>query len=76
MNNDIPRLVILDLYRNALKTVEKLSRAAKDRTLHAWSVKAIRECGDLIIQMAHDEMDENMVREEEKQEKADEEFYQ
>lgn len=73
---EIPRLVILDLYRNSLSTVEKLSRAQRDKKVHAWAVKARKEVGDLIMQCAYDEMED--VDEEdaaEKKKKADEEFY-
>lgn len=76
MTIELPRLVILDLYRNALTTVEKLSRANRDRKLHAWAVKAKKETGDLIMQCANDEMDDvGEEEDEEKQKKADEEFY-
>lgn len=73
---EIPRLVILDLYRNSLSTVEKLSRAQRDKKVHAWAVKARKEVGDLIMQCAYDEMED--VDEEDaatKKKKADEEFY-
>ena len=73
---EIPRLVILDLYRNSLSTVEKLSRAQRDKKVHAWAVKARKEVGDLIMQCAYDEMED--VDEEdaaEKKKKADEEVY-
>lgn len=72
----LPRLVIFDLYRNALRTVEHLSRSRKDRKLHAWVMKAIDEINDNIIQIATDEMyGEEVETEEEKQQKAEEEFY-
>ena len=73
---EIPRLVILDLYRNSLSTVEKLSRAQRDKKVHAWAVKARKEVGDLIMQCALDEMGD--VDEEDtaaKKKKADEDFY-
>ncbi len=73
---EIPRLVILDLYRNSLSTVEKLSRAQRDKKVHAWAVKARKEVGDLIMQCAYDEMED--VDEEDaaaKKKKADEDFY-
>lgn len=73
---EIPRLVILDLYRNSLSTVEKLSRAQRDKKVHAWAVKARKEVGDLIMQCALDEMED--VDEEDadaKKKKADEDFY-
>ena len=73
---EIPRLVILDLYLNSLSTVEKLSRAQRDKQVHAWAVKARKEVGDLIMQCAYDEMED--VDEDDaaaKKKKADEEFY-
>ena len=73
---ELPRLVILDLYRNALTTVEKLSRANRDKKLHAWVVKARKETGDLIMQCAYDEMEDvGEDTEEEKKRKSDEDFY-
>ena len=78
MSNEqqIPRLVIFDLYRNALKTVEKISRSRKDRKLHAWVMKAIDETNDIMVQIATDEMyGEVEESEEEKHKKSDEEFY-
>lgn len=73
---ELPRLVILDLYRNALGSIEKLSRAQRDRKVHAWSVKARKEVGDLMMQCANDEMEDVVEEtEEEKQKKVDEEFY-
>lgn len=73
----IPRLVMFDLYRNALKTVEKVSRSRKDRKLHAWVMKAIDETNDNIIQIATDEMygEEVETEEERKQKVTDEDFY-
>ena len=55
---EIPRLVVLDLYRNSLTTIEKLSRAQRDKKVHAWAVKAKKEVGDLIMQCAYDEMED------------------
>lgn len=55
---ELPRLVILDLYRNALTTVERMSRTHRDKALHAWAVKAKRETSELMVQIAHDEMEE------------------
>ena len=79
MSNEqqIPRLVIFDLYRNALKTVEKISRSRRDKKLHAWVMKAIDETNDIIVQIATDEMyGEEVETEEEKQQKvSEEEFY-
>jgi len=73
---EIPRIVILDLYRNSLTTVEKLSRAQRDRKVHAWAVKAKKEVGDLILQCAYDEMEDVVEDDEEaRKKKADEEFY-
>lgn len=72
---EIPRLVILDLYRNALTTVEKLSRAYQEKKLHAWAVKAKKECGEQIVQMAKDEMDGSVEDEDEKKKREEEEFY-
>ena len=73
---EIPRLVILDLYRNSLTTVEKLSRAQRDKKVHAWAVKAKKEVGELIMQCAYDEM-EDVGEEDEatKKKKVDEDFY-
>ena len=73
----IPRLVIFDLYRNALKTVEKISRSRKDRKLHAWVMKAIDETNDIIVQIATDEMfgEEVETVEENRQKVSEEEFY-
>ena len=79
MSNEqqIPRLVIFDLYRNALKTVAKISRSRRDKKLHAWVMKAIDETNDIIVQIATDEMyGEEVETEEEKQQKvSEEEFY-
>ena len=73
---ELPRLVILDLYRNALGSIEKLSRAQRDRKVHAWAMKAKKEVGDLMMQCANDEMEDIVEEtEEEKQKKVDEEFY-
>lgn len=76
MTTELPRLVVLDLYRNAIDTVEHLTRKNGDRKIHAWSVKARKEVGDLMMQVAADEMyGEIEETEEEKQKKAEEEFY-
>ena len=76
MAMELPRLVVLDLYRNALSSVEKLSRANRDKKVHAWAVKARKEVGDLIMQCANNEMDDiEEETEEDKQKKAEEEFY-
>lgn len=73
---EIPRLVILDLYRNSLATIEKLSRAKIDKKVHAWAVKARKEVGDLMMQCAYDEMDDNEeAAEEDKQKEVEEESY-
>ena len=73
---ELPRLVVLDLYRNALGSIEKLSRAQRDKKVHAWAVKAKKEVGDLMMQCANDEMEDVVEEtEEEKQKRADEEFY-
>ena len=74
MQTEIPRLVTLDLYRNSLKTVEKLSRQRGEKKVHAWVMKAIQDVSYLIIQVAKDEMVEIPDEEEEKR-KSDEEFY-
>lgn len=72
----LPRLVILDLYRNALGTLEKLSRSRRDRKLHAWVMKMRDEVSDQMVQIGIDEMyGEVEETEEEKQKKADEEFF-
>ena len=76
MKEELPQLVRLDLYRNAIYTVEKLSRKKGDRKVHAWAMKAKKEVGDLMMQVAADEMyGEVEDTEEDKQKKADEEFY-
>lgn len=76
MSTEIPKLVILDLYRNSLDTVEKLSRRRQDRKVHAWAVKVKKEIGDLMMQVANDEMyGEVEDTEEEKKGKADDDFY-
>lgn len=73
---ELPRLVILDLYRNSLTTVEKLSRAQRDKKVHAWAVKAKKEVGELIMQCAYDEMEDVGEEDEEaKKKKAEEDFY-
>lgn len=73
---EIPRLVVLDLYRNSLTTIEKLSRAQRDKKVHAWAVKAKKEVGDLIMQCAYDEMEDVGEEDEEtRKKKADEDFY-
>lgn len=73
---ELPRLVVLDLYRNALVSIERLSRSQRDRKVHAWAVKAKKEVGDLMMQCANDEMEDVVEEtEEEKQKRADEEFY-
>ena len=74
MQTEMPRLVTLDLYRNSLKTVEKLSRQRGDKKVHAWVMKAIQEVSDLIIQVAKDEM-VDIPDEEDSQKKLDEDFY-
>ena len=76
MTTEIPRLVILDLYRNAIDTVEKISRKRVDKKVHAWAVKAKKEVADLMMQVATDEMyGEVEEAEADKQQKAEEEFY-
>ena len=73
---ELPRLVVLDLYRNALTSVERLSRTSRDKKIHAWAVKAKKEVGDLMMQCANDEMEDvGEESEEGKQKKAEEEFY-
>lgn len=56
MTTEIPKLVILDLYRNAIDTIEKMSRKKGDRKIHAWAMKAKKEVGNLMMQVASDEM--------------------
>ena len=76
MIGELPRLVVLDLYRNSIDTIEKLSRKKGDRKIHAWAMKARKEVGDLMMQVAADEMyGEVEETEEDKQKKAEEEFY-
>ena len=76
MTMEFPRLVVLDMYRRAIDTIEHLSRKNGDRKIHAWSVKARKEVGDLMMQVAADEMyGEVEDSEEEKKKKADEDFY-
>ena len=76
MNMELPRLVILDLYRNALTSIEKLSRANRDRRVHAWAVKARKEVGELMMQCANDEMEDVGEDDEStKKKKEDDDFY-
>lgn len=75
MTNEIPRLVILDLYRNALSTIERLSRTYQEKKLHAWAVKAKKEYGERMVQLAKEEMDGTVEDEEEKKKRTDAEFY-
>lgn len=76
MTNEIPRLVLLDLYRNAIDTIEKISRRKVDRRIHAWAVKTKKEVADLMMQVATDEMyGEVEETESDKQQKAEEDFY-
>lgn len=76
MASSLPRLVELDLYRNAIDTVERLSRKYADKRVHAWAVKARKEVGELMMQVATDEMyGEVEETEEEKKRKADADFY-
>lgn len=76
MATELPRLVILNLYRDAVDTVEKLSRKKGDRKVHAWAMKARKEVGDLMMQVAADEMyGEVEETEADKQQKAEEDFY-
>jgi hypothetical protein len=76
MTTEIPRLVILDLYRNAIDTVEKISRKRVDKKVHAWAVKAKKEVADLMMQVAADEMyGEVEDTSEDKEKKSEEEFY-
>ena len=73
---ELPRLVVLDLYRNSLTTIERLSRAQRDRKVHAWAVKAKKEVGELMMQCAYDEMEDvGEDSEEQQKKKADEDFY-
>lgn len=77
MTTELPRLVVLDLYRNAIDTVEKISRKRVDKKVHAWAVKSKKEVADLMMQVAIDEMyGEVEETEADKQQKADEDFYQ
>ena len=76
MTTELPKLVILDLYRNAVSTIEKISRKKGDRKVHAWAVKARKELGELMMQVAADEMyGEVEETDEDKMKKADKEFY-
>lgn len=76
MASELPKLVILDLYRNAIDTIEKMSRKRADKKVHAWAMKAKKEVGDLMMQVAADEMyGEVEDSEEDKMQKAEEEFY-
>lgn len=69
----LPRLIILDLYRNALRTVERLSRQKRDKRLHAWAVKSIDEVADVMVQLANDEMYGEVSESEEDKKKIEEE---
>lgn len=74
--SSLPRLVELYLYRNAVDMVEKISRKKGDRKIHAWSVKTKKEVGELMMQVAADEMyGEVEETAEEKEKRVEEEFY-
>jgi hypothetical protein len=76
MGCKLPRLVVLDLYRNALSTIERMSRKRREKKLHAWAIKAREEVSDQMIQLALDEMyGEVETTEEEKKELVEEAFY-
>lgn len=75
MNNELPRLVILDLYRNAIDTVERMSRKHEDKKIHAWAMKTKKELGKMMLDMARDEMTDDIEDEEDKARKQDEDFY-
>ena len=76
MNIELPRLVVLDLYRRAIDSIERLSRKNGDRKIHAWSMQTKKEVGDLMMQVAADEMyGEVEDSEEEKKQKSDKDFY-
>lgn len=73
---EIPRLVILDMYRNAIKTVEKVSRQRGHKKVHAWAIKEQKAVTDMIMQVSEDEMDGIEEEEEEAKKRAEiEEFY-
>lgn len=50
-------LVKLSLERNAWKDVEKVSRAYRERALHAFAKKRIKELGERLVVCGMDEMD-------------------
>ena len=76
MSKEIPELVRLDLYRNALDSLEHISRKNGNRKIHAWAVKMKKGIGELMMQVAADEMyGEVEETEEDKKKKADAEFY-
>ena len=76
MATELPKLVVLDLYRNALTTVERMSRKDRDKKLHAWAMKAKEEVSQCMVQIAKDEMyGEIELTEEEKEAQAESSFY-
>lgn len=54
---ELSPLVRIKLERDAWKEVEKMSRAYKDKPLHAEAVKKSKELGETLVRVAHDEME-------------------
>lgn len=73
--NNIPPLVQIHLYRQALRDVENATRKTGDKKLHAWIMKELEASRALMLERARDEMDESMVPEEERQRQEDANFY-
>ena len=59
-------LVKLSLERNAWKDVEKVSRAYRERALHAFAKKRIKDLGERLVMCGLDEMDAEAKEQEEK----------
>lgn len=75
MTTEIPRIVILDLHRNAIATVEKLARMEGNKELREWASNAKKELGKMMLDMANDELSADFESEEDKELRQDEDFY-
>ena len=75
MTQELPKLVVLDLYRSALNTAEKITRGRRDKKAHAWVEKEKDRVCYMMMDVLHDEM-YDVPDEESEKEKADKEFYQ
>lgn len=73
--NNIPPLVQIHLYREALRDIENATRKTGDKKLHAWVMKELEASRALMLESARDEMDESMLTEEDKQRRDDANFY-